>query len=94
MRAASYDPFSSLSTPFSPRSPTFPPTSLNPSPAPLPQPSLPKLPPAAGCRFVIKTQDTATGDKVFINVCSSTKVPAPGSGWANGTIPDEVRHIM
>ncbi|GLI63806.1 hypothetical protein VaNZ11_006903 [Volvox africanus] len=39
--------------------------------------------------FVIKTSEVASGKKVFINVCSSDRVSAPG-GWANGMMPDEV----
>ncbi len=39
---------------------------------------------ACSCRFVIKTVDDA-GRKVFINVCGSTKIPAPG-GWTDGQV--------
>ena len=35
-------------------------------------------------RFVVKTVDEA-GRKVFINVCGSAKVPAPG-GWKPGQV--------
>lgn len=36
------------------------------------------------CRFVIKTVDEK-GRKVFINVCGSSSVLAPG-GWKNGQV--------
>ncbi|KAG2449264.1 hypothetical protein HYH02_005421 [Chlamydomonas schloesseri] len=39
--------------------------------------------------FVIKTTESKTGGKVFINVCSHERVAAPG-GWTNGIMPDEV----
>lgn len=39
--------------------------------------------------FVIKTTETKTGDKIFINVCWHDRVAAPG-GWSNGVMPDEV----
>jgi hypothetical protein len=32
--------------------------------------------------FVVKTSDDA-GSKVFVNVCGSAKIPAPG-GWTSG----------
>ena len=35
-------------------------------------------------RFVVKTTDQQ-GQKVFINICSSDKVPMAGS-WANGKV--------
>lgn len=37
-------------------------------------------------RFVVKTADE-NDRKVFINICGSDKVPAPG-GWANGKVLD------
>lgn len=40
------------------------------------------------CSFVIKTTDD-TKRKVFINVCSSELVPAPGN-WVAGKVPEEV----
>ncbi|GAX75054.1 hypothetical protein CEUSTIGMA_g2498.t1 [Chlamydomonas eustigma] len=43
--------------------------------------------------FVIKTQDTADNAKVFINVCASDKVPAPGN-WKSGQVPDEVQKAL
>ncbi|KXZ46064.1 hypothetical protein GPECTOR_47g339 [Gonium pectorale] len=54
-----------------------------------PQPDVPteEITPEPG--FVIKTSDTASGMKVFINVCSHDRVAAPG-GWAGGVMPDEV----
>lgn len=39
--------------------------------------------------FVIKTANEQ-GQKVFINVCGSAKLPLPG-GWAKGQVPPEVR---
>ncbi|KAG2484901.1 hypothetical protein HYH03_016287 [Edaphochlamys debaryana] len=39
--------------------------------------------------FVIKTYEKPSGYKVFINVCSSDRVAAPG-GWTNGLMPEEV----
>ncbi|GFR50651.1 hypothetical protein Agub_g12900 [Astrephomene gubernaculifera] len=39
--------------------------------------------------FVIKTSEVGSGRKVFINVCSSARVAAPG-GWDGGVMPDEV----
>ena len=47
-------------------------------------PHLPVLP-----SFVIKTADTVDGTKIFINVCASDKVPAPGN-WSTGQVPEEV----
>ncbi|KAK9824576.1 hypothetical protein WJX72_011454 [[Myrmecia] bisecta] len=38
--------------------------------------------------FVVKTADD-TGRKVFINICSSDRVAAPGN-WERGKVPDEV----
>ena len=35
----------------------------------------------------MKTQDE-TGRKVFINVCGSDRVAAPGN-WSNGRVPQE-----
>lgn len=43
-------------------------------------------------RFVVKTND-ATGRKVFINLCGSDKVAAPGN-WVGGVIPDEVLEAL
>lgn len=47
--------------------------------------------PEAG--FVIKTCEVESGRKVFINVCSSDRIAAPG-GWANGLMPDEVASAL
>lgn len=38
--------------------------------------------------YTVKTTN-GSGKKVFINVCSSSEVEAPG-GWADGTMPDTV----
>lgn len=49
-------------------------------------------------RFVVKTVDEA-GRKVFINVCGSAKVPAPG-GWKPGQVkltdlpPSACHHML
>ncbi|GIL61383.1 hypothetical protein Vafri_15857 [Volvox africanus] len=56
-------------------------------PPPPPDALTEEIAPAPG--FVIKTSEVASGKKVFINVCSSDRVPAPG-GWSNGMMPDEV----
>lgn len=40
-------------------------------------------------RFVIKTANEQ-GQKVFINVCGTAKLPLP-SGWTKGQVPSEVR---
>lgn len=42
--------------------------------------------------FVIKTTDQSDR-KVFINVTSSSKVPAPG-GWSSGLMPEEVSKAL
>ncbi|PRW57842.1 Cyclic nucleotide-gated ion channel 1 [Chlorella sorokiniana] len=42
--------------------------------------------------FVIKTANEQ-GQKVFINVCGSTKLPLPG-GWPKGQIPPEVKQHL
>lgn len=42
--------------------------------------------------FVIKTANEA-GQKVFINVCGSPKIAAPGN-WANGLMPEEVTKAL
>eukprot|EP00798_Chlamydomonas_sp_ICE-L_P025828 gene25828-11504_t len=42
--------------------------------------------------FVVKTVDD-TGRKVFINLCGSDKVAAPGN-WYNGRVPDEVKSAL
>eukprot|EP00775_Hariotina_reticulata_P008505 gene8505-8687_t len=42
--------------------------------------------------FVVKTTDNA-GRKVFINMCHSTQVPAPG-GWTNGMMPEKVQKAL
>jgi hypothetical protein len=44
-------------------------------------------------RFVIKTVDTANGRKVFINVCGSLQVPAPG-GWSAAAVPERVARVL
>ncbi|KAG1670198.1 hypothetical protein FOA52_014974 [Chlamydomonas sp. UWO 241] len=44
--------------------------------------------------FVVKTVDTNTGTKVFINVCCHDKVPAPGTGWSSGMVPEEVQNAL
>lgn len=36
-------------------------------------------------RFVIKTVDEK-GQKVFINICGSSKIAAPGVNWENGQV--------
>ncbi|PNH10184.1 PIH1 domain-containing protein 1 [Tetrabaena socialis] len=43
--------------------------------------------------FVIKTSEVVSGRKVFINVCSSDRVAAPG-GWDHGLMPDEVAKAL
>jgi len=45
------------------------------------------------CRFVVKTQDMATGHKVFLNMCGHPRVAAPGN-WAAGTIPESVQNAL
>jgi PIH1 N-terminal domain len=47
---------------------------------------------AVPARFVIKTSDD-TGRKVFINMCGSTRVAAPGS-WERGTVPETVQTAL
>jgi hypothetical protein len=42
---------------------------------------------------VIKTCEVESGRKVFINVCGSDRIAAPG-GWANGVMPDEVASAL
>ncbi|EFJ49078.1 hypothetical protein VOLCADRAFT_104514 [Volvox carteri f. nagariensis] len=55
--------------------------------APPPDAPTEEITPTPG--FVIKTSEVASGRKVFINVCCSERVAAPG-GWSNGVMPDEV----
>ncbi len=43
--------------------------------------------------FVIKTVDKKSGTKVFLNVCGSDKVPAPGD-WSNGQMPADVQKAL
>jgi hypothetical protein len=43
--------------------------------------------------FVVKTADVPTGRKVFINMCGSDKVAAPGA-WKGGRMPDEVSSAL
>lgn len=43
-------------------------------------------------RFVVKTQDEL-GRKVFINVCGSEKIAAPGS-WKGGKMPESVKEQL
>lgn len=42
---------------------------------------------------MIKTAEVESGRKVFINVCSSDRVAAPG-GWVGGVMPDEVAQAL
>ncbi|KAK9828426.1 hypothetical protein WJX81_006839 [Elliptochloris bilobata] len=42
--------------------------------------------------FVVKTVDDA-GHKVFINLCGSSKIPAPG-GWQHGQVPLSVKEAL
>lgn len=42
--------------------------------------------------FVVKTTDDA-GQKVFINMCGSPKIAAPGD-WSKGAIPEEVSKAL
>ncbi|KAI8476272.1 MAG: pre-RNA processing PIH1/Nop17-domain-containing protein [Monoraphidium minutum] len=42
--------------------------------------------------FVIKTSDES-GRKVFVNVCSSDRIPAPG-GWEGGLLPAAVEDAL
>jgi hypothetical protein len=61
-----------------------------PSPPPPPPPPSVELVPTPG--FVVKTRDEH-GRKVFVNVCGSPLVAAPGD-WANGQVrsPSAHRH--
>mmetsp|Transcript_5182 Transcript_5182/g.9866 ORF Transcript_5182/g.9866 Transcript_5182/m.9866 type:complete len:426 (+) Transcript_5182:169-1446(+) len=54
------------------------------------QPEGEDITPAEG--FVVKTKDD-TGRKVFINVCGSPKIPAPGN-WDNGKVPAQVQEAL
>ncbi|GBF96758.1 hypothetical protein Rsub_09614 [Raphidocelis subcapitata] len=49
-----------------------------------------EITPAPG--FVVKTADQ-DGRKVFVNVCSSDRIPAPG-GWADGLPPEAVESAL
>lgn len=44
------------------------------------------------CRFVVKSTD-ATGRKVFVNMCSSSKVAAPAA-WEGGVLPDHIKAAL
>ncbi|GAQ82138.1 hypothetical protein KFL_001010230 [Klebsormidium nitens] len=57
---------------------------------PAPQAEAEEITPEPG--FVVKTADEERGAKVFINVCGSDKVAAPGD-WKNG-VPKEVEEAM
>ena len=42
--------------------------------------------------FVVKTHDD-TGRKMFVNVCGSPKIPAPGN-WKGGKVPAKVQEAL